>query len=338
MALVKTRPRPTPGRAPVTRGFAASRRTQTADLSRRRSARPQCGVTPCFDERFVFQDGNEYTKLCHVTRTSLILPIESLRLSGARPPRPFPRPHLLDVLQTRDDGYVPPIVVEPPLPGDDRYPILTGEYWWRVAQAAQRASVTAVIETGVDDDTAARLRLNDEHHPSRPHDPMAAAARLADYLDETGRSLTSLAREFHTSRTALSHLLRLRSLHPDVQDALTRGALMVGHGRALAALPTTQQQRLAARVQQEQLSVRATERLAQGKGPLTPPASAQAARTDSGGSPASPDLLALERRLSEHLGLPVELRYHDRAGSLVLHFGSLEVFEGILERLQFTDD
>ncbi|MCH9675573.1 MAG: ParB/RepB/Spo0J family partition protein [Gammaproteobacteria bacterium] len=271
--------------------------------------------------------------MCHVTRTLSTLPIESLRLSPDRPTRPFPRPGLLDVLAARDDGPIPTIVVEPPGPEDDRYSIVSGEYWWRVAQAAQLATVNVAIALGLDAITLERLRLDDPHRPTTPRDPIAAAERIADYVDETGLSLTDIASEFSTSRTALSHLLRLRSLHPDVQAALSRGALSVGHGRALAALPPTQQTRLAARAQAEGLSVRAIERLAQRSAPDEHPAKTGSVAE----AEKDPDIVVLERQLAEHLGVPVDIHHRGAEGSLVLHFSNLDVFETILERLQYSN-
>ena len=55
-------------------------------------------------------------------------------------------------------------------------------------------------------------------------------------------------------------------------------------------------------------------------------------------SQPDPDLVRLQQRLSDHLGCPVTLRHGGKGGSLVLHYSGEDSFQGLLERLGYSED
>src|SRR5690606_23945398 len=65
------------------------------------------------------------------------------------------------------------------------------------------------------------------------------------------------------SRSATSNLLRLLNLALPVQKMLLAGDLDMGHARALLALPSAEQIKIANEVVAKKLSVRETEKLVQ---------------------------------------------------------------------------
>ncbi|HEX6735448.1 MAG TPA: chromosome partitioning protein ParB, partial [Azonexus sp.] len=127
------------------------------------------------------------------------------------------------------------------------------------------------------------------------------------------------------SRPAASNLLRLLQLTAPVQEMLMSGQLDMGHARALLPLPAAQQQAVARRIVEKDLSVREAERLVQQI--LSPPHKAE--------KPVDRDLLRLQEELSDGLGASVAIRTNKKgAGRVTIEFGSLDQLDGLIGRLR----
>jgi len=113
----------------------------------------------------------------------------------------------------------------------------------------------------------------------------------------------------------------LLDLPESVQQLVVSGALSMGHARAL--ITAEDPAALAEEVVRRKLSVRDAERLAQ-------------ARRPTGRRPAAApdaDIAALERQLSELLGVNVSVKHAGGAGALTLHYSSLEQLDMLCQRL-----
>jgi ParB family chromosome partitioning protein len=147
------------------------------------------------------------------------------------------------------------------------------------------------------------------------------------------------------SRSAVSNTVRLLSLTAAVQEAVAEGRLTAGHARALLPLPAEEQERLAAQVVEEGLSVRRIEQLVQqrataAEAATAPPATAPG-DTAAAGKPRaslSADDSALQRGLEEALGTPVSLQRRRRGGGrLIVDFYSDEELDALYSRLGGPD-
>jgi len=136
-----------------------------------------------------------------------------------------------------------------------------------------------------------------------------------------------VARAVGRSRVAVSNLLRLRQLTPQVRALLESRQLDMGHARALLALDGAAQIELAQRVVAQGLSVRQTEHLVarELRGETTP---APAPRTRAA------DVRHLEQSLSERLGASVSIEHGRRGGRLVIRYTSLDELDGILAHIR----
>jgi len=240
-----------------------------------------------------------------------------------------PRLHMddaaLDALASsiRERGVLQPIVVRPLASG--RYEIVAGERRWRAAQRAGLDEVPALVHA-VDDEAALAIALieNIQREDLNAIEEAKALARLVGEFDLThARAAEAVGR----SRAAVSNLLRLLDLEPEVRALVESGALGMGHARALLALSGTAQSQAASQVVARGLSARETEalvkRLLAGAGPRRPAAA------------ADPDVRRLEQDLGERLGARVEVRQRRGGrGALVIHYTSLEELDGILAHLQ----
>ena len=217
-----------------------------------------------------------------------------------------------------------------PEPDDpSRYQIVAGERRWRAAQAAQLHEVPVVVRE-LDDEETLRLALieNVQRENLSPLEEAEAYQRL---IRDFRHSQDDLARAVGKSRSHVANTLRLLTLPDDVRDLLEQGQLSAGHARALLASPdpgiaAQETVRLG-------LNVRQTEALARGGAPARP--RRRAARAAPSGQPGKdPDTLALEREVSDLLGLRVAIDAIDgQRGSVTVHYQTLEQLDHLLHRL-----
>jgi ParB family chromosome partitioning protein len=122
-------------------------------------------------------------------------------------------------------------------------------------------------------------------------------------------------------------MMRLTKLPAEVQAFIAKGELSAGHARALIGVPDP----LAAakRIVAEGLNVRQAEALAHDEG--VPERKPQKAR---GGKTKDPDTLALEKRVSDALGLAVTVNHRDPGGSVQISYRSLEQLDEVMRRLE----
>jgi ParB family chromosome partitioning protein len=250
--------------------------------------------------------------------------IETARI---RPGRYQPRTRmdeqaLAELAQSiRSQGLLQPLVVRPVEQG---YELIAGERRWRAAQMAGLAQVPVVVRE-VPDDAALVMALI-ENIQREDLNAMEEAAAVQRLIDEFKMTHEQAADAVGRSRSATSNLLRLLKLAKPVQELLMRGALEMGHARALLALDAARQIEAGTRIVAKRLSVRETEALVQGL--LRAPASRRRKKTDR-------DLARLEEELSERLGTTVEIRAARKGrGQLVLHYASLDHLEQLLKRLK----
>ncbi len=235
----------------------------------------------------------------------------------------------------RSQGVVQPIVVRPieatTPTGGQRYEIIAGERRWRAAQLAQLADIPAIVRD-VPDETAISVALI-ENIQRENLNPLEEARALERLISEFAMTHQQAAEAVGRSRAAVSNLLRLLDLAPEVCDQLETRALEMGHARALLGLNTRRQQvEVAVLVVKKGLSVRETEAIVRRMTQSGAERTDTAAATTTGGDP---DVQRLELDLAEKLGARVAIQ-HTRTGKgkLVVSYNSLEELDGILEHIR----
>jgi len=219
-------------------------------------------------------------------------------------------------------GVVQPIVVRP-LPSGS-YEIIAGERRWRAAQLAGLETVPAVVRR-VPDEAAIAIALI-ENIQRENLNPVEEAAALQRLIDEFGMTHQRVAEAVGRSRAAVTNLLRLLALSPELRQMLEDGRLDMGHARALLALEGPSQIQAAREVVERQLSVRETEELVRRM--LERPGGRKSKRA------LDPDIRALQDRLAEKLGARVRVS-HGRGGKghVTIYYHSLDELDGILQRI-----
>lgn len=253
------------------------------------------------------------------------LPVEFLAPSPFQPRRIFNQDNITELAASvRERGVLQPILVRPNPTRPNHYEIVAGERRWRAAQAAQLHEVPVIIRE-LSDEGLLEIALveNIQRADLNPLEEASGYLRLIDEFDHTQESLAKVVGK---SRSHVANSLRLLTLPETVQRLVDQGQLSAGHARAL--IGADDPSRLAAKIVKSGLNVRQTEALV--KREKSPRKSAQSTvpRND-------PDTMALERTVSDLLGLKVniEFRGENVGGKVVVHYGNLDQLDEIIRRL-----
>ena len=250
------------------------------------------------------------------------MPIELLHASPNNPRKSFSEEDLRDLAQSiKEKGLLQPIVVRPR--DDGEYEIVAGERRWRASQLANIHDVPVLIRE-LSDGEALEIALI-ENIQRTDLNPLEEARAYGLLLNQFNYTQQQLADSVGKSRSHISNTLRLLNLPDSVRLQIESGQLTAGHARALVA--TDSPAKLADQIIERGLSVRETENLARdasGQRPTKKPAAEK-----------DPDTRALEKTLTEVLGLRVEISHTGSSGgSVKIHYKSLEQLEDICQRLQ----
>jgi ParB family chromosome partitioning protein len=230
------------------------------------------------------------------------------------------------VYSIREVGLLQPIVVRP-VKGEDRdsYELVMGERRWRAAQLAGLERIPAIVRA-TDDTDMLRDALLENLHRSQLN-PLEEAAAYQQLLEDFDCTHDELAQRIGRSRPQISNTIRLLKLSPAVQRRVAAGVLSAGHARSLLAVEDADQQdRLAARVVAEGISVRGLEEIV-ATGGAQEPATPAVRRS----KPVAPGLTELAGRLSDRLETRVKVDLGRHKGKITVEFASLDDLRRIVD-------
>lgn len=253
-------------------------------------------------------------------------PVEYIMPNPRNPRRDFAEDDLANLAQSiREHGLVQPIVVRPLSNQSGWYELIAGERRWRAAQRAGLASVP-IIKRDVDDRTALEIAIVENVQRSDLN-PVEEAAGYQQLIDEHGYSQADLGQVIGKSRSHVANTLRLLKLPDTVKKMLIDGALSAGHARTLvnASDPVA----VARRIVDQSLSVREAEALVQ-----TPHSTGPKSRATGAGARKESDTEALERRISDALGLHVSIRRRSNGGEVRIAYRTPDQLDEITRRLE----
>ncbi|SEH16092.1 chromosome partitioning protein, ParB family [Sphingopyxis sp. YR583] len=226
-------------------------------------------------------------------------------------------------------GLLQPIIVRRS-PDGDGYQLVAGERRWRAAQRAGLHQIPALVRE-LDDAATYEIALveNIQRQDLNAIEEASAYRRL---IEDFGHNQEALARLVGKSRSHVANLMRLLDLPDSVQALVGDGSLAMGHARALIGVDDAEA--IARRVAKEGLSVRAVEALVRADKGGEAPRKTSGDSRPPGEVGRDPDIVAVERHLSELLGIGVGIQYAGEGkGALTLKFASLDQLDMICQRL-----
>lgn len=256
--------------------------------------------------------------------------LKELELDAIQPGRYQPRsamdPKKLEELaeSIRVQGLVQPVVVRP-LAKAGTYELIAGERRWHATRMAGKSTIPAIVREIEDEATLALALI--ENIQRENLNPLEEAIALKRLIDEFELTHAQAAESVGRSRAAVSNLLRLLDLAPEVRDMIDERLLDMGHARALLSLERVDQVRVANQVINLELSVRQTEALVKKVKSGSPTRKETAAK--------NPDVERLEQNLTETLCAPVSIKHSSSGkGQVTIRYTSLDELDGLLERFR----
>lgn len=251
--------------------------------------------------------------------------IETVEVNPRQPREVFDEDALHELADSiRAVGLLQPVVVREH--GEGRYQLVMGERRWRAAGLAGLTEIPAIVRSTPDDALLRDALLENLHREQL--NPLEEAAAYRQLLTDFGATHEELATRLGRSRARVSNTVRLLNLPPTVQRRVAAGVLSAGHARALLTLSSPDaQERLAARVVAEGLSVRAVEEaVAGGAEPQEQP---PRRRAGSGRH----QLTDVAARLSDLLETTVRVDLGRTKGRITIEFASMEDLNRILSTI-----
>ncbi|WP_237215411.1 ParB/RepB/Spo0J family partition protein [Falsiroseomonas oryziterrae] len=250
------------------------------------------------------------------------VPVEALEPGPFQPRGAMDKGALEELASSiRENGILQPILVRPKPEAPGAYQIIGGERRWRAAQVAQLHEVPVIVrELGDREAMAAGLVENLQRQDLNAMEEAEGYRRL---LDEFGLTQEGLGQAVGKSRSHVANTLRLLSLPETVRDLVRHGALTAGHARTLVGTP--EPARLAAQIVARNLNVRQAEALVAAQGR---PRNGKAGKAER-----DPHTVALERELTERLGLKVSVQHQGKGGQVVIEYRDLDQLDGLVRLL-----
>jgi len=256
---------------------------------------------------------------------TLEIPVAKVRPNPNQPRQEFDHDALSELVESvTRNGVLQPIIVRAL---DDGYELIAGERRWRAAQQAGLATIPAIVRPASDNESLELSLI--ENIQRQDLNPMEQAKAYKNLIERFSLTQEEAAARLGKKRSSVANILRLLDLPSDIQDAVSRGTLSMGHARALLALPDRGDQvRLAARIQRDDLSVRQTEQIVNDRLKRARP-------SQSAAEPKPAHISDLEAKLREALATRVTIlpHKHDEGGRIVVDFFTRDDFQRLLERL-----
>jgi ParB family chromosome partitioning protein len=249
----------------------------------------------------------------------------SLRPNARNPRRNFSEDELDELTASlRERGMIQPIVARPVRGAPDAYEIIAGERRWRAAQRAGLHEVPVVIIEATD---AESLQLAIIENVQRADlNPLEEAEGYRALMEDYSHTQDDIAKMVGKSRSHVANTLRLLKLPPSIRAYIFKGKLDAGHARMLVGQPNAE--KLAEEIVARGLNVRQVEEIARqesGRNGKSPSRKRSAAK--------NADTLALEKRLSDALGLVVSIDHRGESGVVSIRYGNLDQLDDLAQRL-----
>jgi ParB family chromosome partitioning protein len=287
------------------------------------------------EERGTAPTGQELREL---SRETLEVPVDAIEANPYQPRTDFDEQALEELAQSiRVHGIIQPLTLRRLQEG--KYQLIAGERRWRAAQKAGLKNIPAYIRLA-DDQGMLEMAIV-ENIQRADLNSMEMAFSLQRLIDECKLTHEELSTRVGKQRSTVSNFLRLLKLPPQIQDALRKEVISMGHAKSIAGLEDISAQLMVlGEIIAKDLNVRDTEKLvakyqesmnSQGQKKGSPD-------KKKGQSAKSADLHRIEQQLRAALGVKVELQYQDNGtGQIRIPFKSDKELNYILDLLEDID-
>lgn len=223
-------------------------------------------------------------------------------------------------------GVIQPITLRKE--ADGSFTIISGERRWRAAQLAGIEAIPAYVREANQQNLHEMALV--ENIQREDLNAIEVAMSLQRLVDECGITQDTLSERVGKKRSTVANYMRLLRLPLEIQAALRADKISMGHAKAIAALPTEEQQLwLLERVLRGHLSVRQTEQAASHL--ADPPAGKPIVDEEEFPEPYTRLVESLERVFGQ--GISIHRSKKKGGGRITIDFESDEQIEPMLKKL-----
>ena len=249
-----------------------------------------------------------------------LINISSIFANSHQPRKNFGKDELQDLATSiKSKGILQPIVVRKK--NEDSYEIIVGERRWRAAQIAGLHEIPALIKEMNNEEVIQAALIENIQRANL--NPVEEARAYQNILTNDNVNYENLSEVIGKSRSHISNMIRLLELDKKILDYIEEGKISMGHARALIGVPDALN--LAEEIINKKLSVREIERN-----------TSKFKKNKSKKNFKDPNIIDLEKELSEKIGLKTSIHFNDQgaSGHITLYYSNLDQLDDIMKRLK----
>ena len=261
----------------------------------------------------------------------LYIDINDIRPNSAQPRKNFDEVKLGELASSiKTNGVIQPLIVRESSTG---YELVAGERRWRAARMSGLRTVPCIVRNFDDRQNAIVAII--ENMQREDLDPIEEALGLKSMTEKYGFTQEQVSASLGRSRTYITNSIRLLKLPEEIQQYVSSGQMSAAHGRTIINIPDkARQKEIADKIIRNDLSVRATERLAEKvKDELRPERKKRKKASDADKTKAA-EIAAVERELMTLLGTKVHVTGDGSKGRIELEYYSLDELNRLIDALR----
>ncbi len=270
--------------------------------------------------------GVQTEKASRLLGSVAMLPVSVIEANPFQPRTVFDEESLLELVQSiKELGIIQPVTVRKM--GYDQFQLISGERRFRASQIAGLTEIPAYIR--VANDQAMLEMALVENIQRRNLDAIEIAISYQRLIDECSLTQEALSERVGKKRATITNYIRLLRLPPEIQMALRKNEITMGHARALLSFTDEAEMRTAfAKITKEGWSVRQLEQ-------ATQEARTTARKPNDTSIPLSFEHQKIKSDLIDKFGTKVALKRDQKgAGKIEIAFHSDDDLRRIIEKLE----
>ena len=261
----------------------------------------------------------------------LYIDINDIRPNSAQPRSHFDEEKLVELSKSiTANGVIQPLIVRESTNG---YELVAGERRWRASRLAGLKTVPCIVRNFDDRQNAIVAII--ENMQREDLNPIEEAKGLKSMTEKYGFTQEQVSESLGRSRTYITNSIRLLKLPEEIQQYVSSGQMSAAHGRTIINIPDkARQKEIADKIIRNDLSVRATERLAEKVKDELRPERKKRKKPAAADKEKAAEIAAVERELMTLLGTKVHINGDERKGSLELEYYSLEELNRLIDAMR----
>lgn len=261
----------------------------------------------------------------------LYIDINDIRPNSAQPRKNFDEEKLAELASSiKINGVIQPLIVRESTNG---YELVAGERRWRASRQAGLKKVPCIVRDFDEKQNAIVAII--ENMQREDLDPIEEALGLKSMTEKYGFTQEQVSASLGRSRTYITNSIRLLKLPEEIQKYVSSGQMSAAHGRTIINIPDkVKQKEIADKIIRNDLSVRATERLAEKVKDELKPERRKRKKTVPADAERSAAVAAVEDELRTLTGTKVHIAGDENKGKIELEYYSLDELNRLIDVLR----